>query len=484
MTKKILIVDDEADMRDMLESSFNRNGYSVITAANGKEAIEKVNQNTDIILLDINLPDMDGLAVCSKIRDRTSCPILFLTARDTDADKVLGLKTGGDDYVIKPFSLIELGARVDAHLRRENRRIQQPIRVWTDGDFVIDYFIPRYTRVVDTSETKENIGKAYTLISESKIRNEMIISDVEACIEKGRTPVILTRFKEQAKLLYDNLLSAADHVFLLYGNNTDKENAEIRNHLKEIPENESLILVATGQKIGEGFDFLRLDVLILAAPVSYEGRLEQYVGRLNRDYEGKEAVFVYDYIDSHVRYFDRMYAKRLRTYKKLGFSICEGESKEKQITHAIFDSEDYTEKFDQDLVEAEKSIVISSPGISQNRIDRLLSLTKERQEAGVRITVITTDPEEVTYGNVNACFELIDRMRKIGIDVITKTEIAEHFAVIDDELVWHGGMNLLGKMDVWDNLMRIRDHQVAAELLEMEIGMCGTGAVLNVYDNY
>ena len=75
------------------------------------------------------------------------------------------------------------------------------------------------------------------------------------------------------------------------GDNSDKENAEIRVKLKQIPENESLILVATGQKIGEGFDFPRLDVLMLAALVSFEGRLEQYVGRLNRDYVGKEAVY-------------------------------------------------------------------------------------------------------------------------------------------------------------------------------------------------
>ncbi|MCD8054595.1 MAG: DEAD/DEAH box helicase family protein [Lachnospiraceae bacterium] len=332
------------------------------------------------------------------------------------------------------------------------------------------YFILRYTRAVDTSETRENISKAYSLISESKVRNEMIIHDVKECIAKNRTPVILTRFKEQAKLLYDNLVSSADHVFLLYGDNTDKENAEIRNRLKEIPGSESLILVATGQKMGEGFDFPRLDILMLAAPVSYEGRLEQYVGRLNRDYEGKEAVYVYDYIDSHMHYFDRMYAKRLRTYKKLGFSIWEGDKKEKQVTHAIFDSGDYMEQFDQDIIEAEKSIVISSPDIRQNRIDRLLSLAKDRLEAGVRITVITTDPDEVTYESANICYELVDRMRKAGIEVVTRTEVEEHFAVLDDELVWHGGMNLLGKADVWDNLMRTRDYQAAAELLEISLG--------------
>lgn len=79
--------------------------------------------------------------------------------------------------------------------------------------------------------------------------------------------------------------------------------------------------MATGQKIEEGFDFPRLDVLMLAASVSFEGHLEQYIGRLKRDYDGKEAVYVYDYIDSHIRFFDRMYAKRLKTYKRTGFSI-------------------------------------------------------------------------------------------------------------------------------------------------------------------
>lgn len=332
------------------------------------------------------------------------------------------------------------------------------------------YFVPRYTRVVDTVDSREDINKAYSLISTSKVRNEMIVSDVIACIAMKQTPVILTRFKEHAKLLYDTLKEEADHVFLLYGENTDKENADIRIRLKQVPKNESLILVATGQKIGEGFDFPRLDVLMLAAPVSFEGRLEQYVGRLNRDYEGKEAVYVYDYIDTHVRYFNKMYAKRLRTYKKTGFSIWTGDVHSKQIINAIYDSDNYTEKFEQDIVEAEKMIVISSPDIRQDKIDRLLLLVKCRQEKGVNVTVITTDPEEVAYGSADICYELIREMEQVGINVVTKAEVEERFAVIDDELVWHGGMNLLGKVDVWDNLMRIKNQQVAAELLEIALG--------------
>lgn len=333
------------------------------------------------------------------------------------------------------------------------------------------YFVPRYTRVVDTADSKDDINKAYSLISASKVRNEMIVNDVIACIAMKQTPVILTRFKEHAKLLYDTLKEEADHVFLLYGDNTDKENADIRVRLKQVPKNESLILVATGQKIGEGFDFPRLDVLMLAAPVSFEGRLEQYVGRLNRDYEGKEAVYVYDYIDAHMRFFNKMYGKRLKTYKKTGFSIWTGDEQTKQIINAIYDSGNYTEKFEQDIVEAEKSIVISSPDIRQNKIDRLLSLVKDRQEKGVNVTVITTDPEGVVYGSADVCYELIREMQQVGINVVTKAEVEERFAVIDEELVWHGGMNLLGKVDVWDNLMRIKNHQVAAELLEIALGV-------------
>ena len=309
----------------------------------------------------------------------------------------------------------------------------------------------------------------YNLISTSKVRNEMIIDDVITCVARKQTPVILTRFKEHAKFLHDALKEKADHVFLLYGDNSDKENAEIRVKLKQIPENESLILVATGQKIGEGFDFPRLDVLMLAAPVSFEGRLEQYVGRLNRDYVGKEAVYVYDYIDSHVRYFDKMYAKRLRTYRKMGFSIWTQELQPKQIINAIFDSVNYTEKFEQDIVESEKMVVISSPDIRQDKIDRFLLLIKKRQEVGVKVTVITTDPEDITYGKSDVCHELIRAMQLVGINVITRTEVEECFAVIDDEIVWHGGMNLLGKADVWDNLMRIRNPQVATELLEIAL---------------
>ena len=115
------------------------------------------------------------------------------------------------------------------------------------------YFVPRYTRVIDTVESRNDINKAYSLISTSKVRNEMITNDIKKCISQKQTPVILTRYKEHAKILYDMLKDEADHVFLLYGDNSDRENTEIRMQLKQVPRTESLILIATGQKIGEGW---------------------------------------------------------------------------------------------------------------------------------------------------------------------------------------------------------------------------------------
>lgn len=122
MKYTILIADDELDILTMLQDFFEGKGCFVLTAANGKDAVIQAEKQPDIILLDINMPEMDGISVCKRIRDYISCPIIFLTAKVEDMDKVKGFAAGGDDYITKPFSLIELEARVTAHLRRETRQ--------------------------------------------------------------------------------------------------------------------------------------------------------------------------------------------------------------------------------------------------------------------------------------------------------------------------------------------------------------------------
>ncbi len=119
MRNKILIADDEPYIISMLKTFFGKRSYDVLTSLNGTDAIKLSEQQPDIILLDINMPDIDGISVCIRIRDFVPCPILFLTARIDDIDKVKGFSVGGDDYIVKPFSMLELEARVKAHLRRE-----------------------------------------------------------------------------------------------------------------------------------------------------------------------------------------------------------------------------------------------------------------------------------------------------------------------------------------------------------------------------
>ena len=138
MTQTIMVVDDETEILDMLKRYFSLEGYHVITATGGKEALQKLAKQPDLILLDINMPDMDGLSLCKSIRNFVSCPILFLTANAEDSDKIKGFGAGGDDYIVKPFSIDELGARVSAHLRRESR-IQTKSSVLFDEKLAIDY---------------------------------------------------------------------------------------------------------------------------------------------------------------------------------------------------------------------------------------------------------------------------------------------------------------------------------------------------------
>ena len=137
MRSKLLIVDDEQGIVEMMKSYFAPH-YDVLTAYSGREAMVKAAQKPDLILLDINMPGMDGLKVCQSIREYVTCPILFLTARVESSDKIIGFQAGADDYIVKPFDLDELAARVAAHLRREKRR-QESGNVRFFGECAVDY---------------------------------------------------------------------------------------------------------------------------------------------------------------------------------------------------------------------------------------------------------------------------------------------------------------------------------------------------------
>lgn len=125
MNGRILVVDDEQPIADILKFNLEKEGYAVTCAYDGVKAVEAaLSEDHDLILLDLMLPLKDGLDVCREVRARKNTPIIMLTAKDSEVDKVLGLELGADDYVTKPFSTRELLARVKAHLRRTNAAAQ------------------------------------------------------------------------------------------------------------------------------------------------------------------------------------------------------------------------------------------------------------------------------------------------------------------------------------------------------------------------
>ena len=141
---RILLVDDDNGMISMVKDYLTVKGYDIITATDGETALNKIKYEPDIILLDVNMPKMDGFEVCMKIRELVSCPIIFLTAREEEADRIKGLEIGGDDYILKPFSLKELAARIKAHLNREERIKRKSAIQYKDG-LLIDYSSKKVT---------------------------------------------------------------------------------------------------------------------------------------------------------------------------------------------------------------------------------------------------------------------------------------------------------------------------------------------------
>ena len=344
---------------------------------------------------------------------------------------------------------------------------------------------PRFTRTVPPRGVitdKMHPNEAYEIIHNNDVRDEQIIEDVKNCVAAGRTPVVLSRYKDHSEKLYKRLKSHADHVFLMTGNNSKKEHRKILEQMHQVDKDESLILIATGSLVGEGFDFPRLDTLFMATPVSFRGVVEQYAGRLNRDYEGKENVIIYDYVDNHIPMFNNMYMKRLKAYKQIGYEFGDGLQTVKQTVNAIYDGNNYSENYHKDLLDSNKNIIISSPVISGSKVYELINMLKEKQMSGVQVTIVTWTPDSYGFGDAAYWMQLHEDMRRAGFFIRTVEEYCDRFAVIDQEVVWYGNINLLAKDKVDDSIMRVRSKGIAGELMEITFGN-NDGKVPEDYEN-
>lgn len=231
MKGTILVVDDEAEIREMLKQIFTLEGYMVYTAGDGQEALDKVSALTkkadngilddtlvleetgglDIILLDVNMPELDGYEVCKRIREYVNCPILFLTARIDEEDKVRGFRIGGDDYIEKPFSMVELKERVAAHLRRQ-LRMKESEKVGFSGIFTISYSGKQVlfgTEVIHLTKTEYEIVEFLSQHKNQVFTKEMIYEHLWGFDKDGESSIItehIRRIRQKLKKYSDEVM--------------------------------------------------------------------------------------------------------------------------------------------------------------------------------------------------------------------------------------------------------------------------------------
>lgn len=185
MNKTVLIVEDEATISDIIKFNLEKEGYEVLTAFDGPGGLEKaLRPEVSLVLLDIMLPGLDGWEVCKRIREKSDIPVLMLTARDEEIDKVLGLELGADDYITKPFSMRELVARVKAHLRRAQPREEsqgESDRILSAGDLKIDLDrlqVYRGETPVDLSNREFSLLKFFVSNPDKVFSREQIMETV------------------------------------------------------------------------------------------------------------------------------------------------------------------------------------------------------------------------------------------------------------------------------------------------------------------
>jgi len=182
--------------------------------------------------------------------------------------------------------------------------------------------IPRLTNFgVPPERNGITIQDIYTALINDDERNNLIIADVVSSIEDKRFPLLLTERTDHLQLLLEKLERLVPNVFVMKGGMSKKQRDALASQINAVPLDQQRVIIATGRYIGEGFDDALLDTLFLAMPISWRGTLQQYVGRLHRLHENKQVVRVYDYVDNSVPVLNRMYEKRLKAYKAVGYTV-------------------------------------------------------------------------------------------------------------------------------------------------------------------
>lgn len=329
------------------------------------------------------------------------------------------------------------------------------------------YLVPRFTPY-RCEEKDKNITETYKDLAENELRNSYIVNDIVKAVKSGRTPIVLTERREHVLKLKDMLIGYCQNIITLFGTSLQKERRETLEKLQAIPDNELLIIIATGRYVGEGFDYPRLDTLFLALPIAWKGKVAQYAGRLHRNYPGKSEVQIYDYVDVHIPVLEKMYQKRLKGYSSIGYKM-KIDSEHSVTPDLIYDGKSFYTVYCQDIKSARKEILIVCPFMRKNRITHLSKFFLQAVLNGAKVTVITRPPEDFKEADQKAVKENTSILKNCGVDVIHKSDFHQKFTVIDNQIIWYGSVNFLSFGTNEESIMRFVSFDVAGELTDTVI---------------
>ncbi len=329
------------------------------------------------------------------------------------------------------------------------------------------YIIPRFTscrKPLYQDEADWSITDIMKHLCESPSRNNLIVSDIDKIIAEGRNPIVITERTTHISILKSLMKDKNYEVIELSGNLKVKERKQALERIRTVSEKDKTVIIATGKLIGEGFDLARLDTLVMAMPISWKGRVTQYAGRLHREFEGKKEVQIYDYIDVHISMAEKMYSKRLSTYKSVGYKI-KAQGIESNLGDGIFNGHNYFENFLKDINKCKDSIVISCPYLQKKRYEQIKNELFQKYSGSVRIIICIKDIEEYSERDKFFIHKATSEMINGGIDVVQISGNQHKFAVLDNEVVWYGGINLMGSNRIEDSIIRIESSELGNELL-------------------
>jgi len=323
-------------------------------------------------------------------------------------------------------------------------------RAWREKEELATTVIARFTSF-RCDYQRLGIQEVYEKLSKDEERNGLLVEDIGRYVQEGRSILVLANRLEQLGTLQVLLSKRGLESLLMSGSQSAKEKRKVAAYLDELKRSgRAALILSTGKYIGEGFDFPALDTLVLASPIAWKGSITQYVGRVSRQYEGKSEILVLDYVDFRVPVLTRMFAKRVKAFKKEGFSITQhGQKPEDEL---VYTRETYWSLLERDLREASGPILFSTPYVSPPRVQRLLPLLKELSESKPVVV-------RVPMGTPSTLLE------SHGITLQRIQEDLVNCILIGERILWYGSINIFGAVEESDSLLRIEDPTYAAQVM-------------------